>query len=60
VKKKTMPPARAGRVALSSMMSILTSAYIIADEPTEVIISIGMMSHISPPNTLAFSPLCTL
>jgi len=37
VENKTMPPSRVGRVALSSMISILTSAYIIADEPTEVV-----------------------
>jgi len=39
-----MSPSRAGRVALSSMISILTSAYIIADEPAEVEISIGVLS----------------
>jgi len=51
MEKKTMPPSRAGGVALSSTVSILTSAYIMADEPTKVIISIGMMTPISPPNT---------
>jgi len=40
---KTMPPSRVGRVALSSMISILTSAYIIADEPAEAEISIGVV-----------------
>ena len=51
VEKKTMPLSRAGVAALSSMISILTSAYIIADEPTEVIISTDMIMPISPPNT---------
>ena len=44
VKKKKMPPSRAGRVTLSSMISILTSAYIIADELTEAEISIDVLS----------------
>ena len=44
VEKKTMPPSRVGRVALSSVISMLTSASIIADEPTEVEISIGVLS----------------
>ena len=44
VEKKTMPLSRAGGVALSSKISILTSAYIIADEPPEVEISIGVLS----------------
>jgi len=44
VVKKTMPPSRAGGVALSSVISILTSTYIIADEPAEVEISIGVLS----------------
>ena len=44
MEKKTMPPSRAGGVALSSTVSILTSAYIIADEPAEVEISIGVLS----------------
>jgi len=42
MEKKTM--SRAGTVALSSMVSILTSTYIIADEPAEVMISIGVLS----------------
>jgi len=33
------------------MVIIPTSAYIIADEPAEIIISMGMMTPISPPNT---------
>ena len=44
VAKKTMPPSRAGRVALSSINSILTSAHITADEPAEVEISTGVLS----------------
>jgi len=42
--EKTIPPSRVGRVALSPMISILTSDYIKAYEPTEVEISIGVLS----------------
>jgi len=44
VEKKTMPPSRAGGGALSSMISILTFTYIIADEPADVEISVGVLS----------------
>ena len=44
VEMKMMPPSSAGRVALSSDISILTSVYITADEPTVTEISIGVLS----------------